>query len=135
MSDVLRSVDDCGLKTRKRVVIGMLPRRGPRWPALSRNISINRRLADLCTAEGVFFVDPYSIFYRRDDLYQRDGVHLSLKGKAFLSNMITDAVRRTLRSVRGDAVRNVSSTVTKDRPFADVLSGAERSTKTGNGRV
>ena len=54
---VMGAVDDCGLKTRKRVVVGML-RRGPTRTAHSMNVSLNRRLADLCTAGGVFFVDP-----------------------------------------------------------------------------
>ena len=135
ISEVMGTVDDCRLKTRKRAVIGMLPRRGPSWSALSRNISINQRLADLCTAEGVFFVDPYSRFYGKDDLYQRDGIHLSLKGKAELSNMITDVVKRTTRANMG--LRTfVSSRVSPDSTFAEVLSGKKnvRKETSGNGR-
>ena len=146
---VMSAVDDCGLKTRRRAVIGMLPRRGPSRRAHMRNISINRQLSDLCTAEGVFFVDPYHIFYGRDDLYQRDGVHLTLKGKAVLSDLIQDVVERTIRNVRPsmrkDHCKDVhvtpkttkSKVVKKVAPSAESSKGEKTKTaqaeKSGNG--
>ena len=129
LEDVMGAVDDCGLKTHRRVVVGMLPRRGPKWPALSRNISINERLRDLCTAEGVFFVDPYERFYGKDDLYQRDGTHLSLKGRAVLCNLIADAVKRCIRYVRPISR---SSKVEEGKSYAAALT-PKLPTTSGNG--
>ena len=130
VADVMRAVDDCSLKTRRRVVVGMLPRRGPSGQFLSRNIAINRRLADLCVAEGTFFVDPYLHFYGRNDLYQRDGVHLSLKGRAVLSNLLTDTIKRTVASVKPIVI---SRKVSPERSFARVVVGDKK--ETGNGKV
>ena len=121
--DVMSAVDDCGPKTRRRVVIGMLPRRGPSKVALSKNISINQRLADMCTAEGVFFVNPYASFFGRNDFYLRDGVHLSPKGKAVLSNLVEDAIRRCQRSIRPRVEKTPRqyTRVSPETSFADVL--------------
>ena len=44
IQNVMGAVDDCGLKTRKRVLVGMLPRRTNNPVALSKNIAINARL-------------------------------------------------------------------------------------------
>ena len=128
VKEVMGTVDDAGLKTRRRVVVGMIPRRGPSWTALSKNIAINERLADLCTAEGVFFVDPYTRFYKRNDLYQRDGVHLTLKGQAVLCNLITEAVKKSIRCVRPIMV---SSKVEKGKTFAEAVS--PKPSTSGNG--
>ena len=80
--------------------------------------------------------------FGRRDLYQRDGVHLSLKGKAVLANMIADTVRRIHRSVRtSPVVRQFRATkVTPGRTFANVVSSAKPGTRTtkekpkGNGK-
>ena len=140
ISDVMGAVDDCGLKTRRRVVVGMLPRRGASCITLSKNISINRRLGDLCTAEGVFFVDPYKVFFGQDRLYSRDGVHLSLRGKAVLSNMLADVIRRTRSSVKPEAPKpRVYAPVTPETTFSEVVKMGQipkpKAEKQGNGRA
>ena len=140
ISEVMGAVDDCGLKTRRRVVVGMLPRRGASCTALSKNISINRRLGDLCTAEGVFFVDPYKVFYGQNRLYSWDGVHLSLRGKAVLSNMLAQVIRRTRMSVKPELPRpRVYTPVTPETTFSEVVKrGTQKDPKAekqGNGRA
>ncbi|KAK3884191.1 hypothetical protein Pcinc_011536 [Petrolisthes cinctipes] len=120
----------------------MLPRRGPLGTALSKNIAVNQRLADLCTVEGVFFVDPYTSLFGRDDLYQRDGTHLSPKGKEVLSKLMEDAVRRCLRSTRPSMEESPRryARVTPEKTFAEILKKdipctTKTMTKPGNGRV
>ena len=132
---VMGAVDDCGLKTRRRVVVGVLPRRGPFATARSRNIDINRRLGEMCTAEGVFFVDPFHVFCGRNDLYQRDGVHLSRKGQAVLCNLMRDAVQRTFRSVRPGALVDLRqyARVAPERSFSEVVRKGSSPSPPGTG--
>ena len=123
LDTVMGAVEDCGLKTRRRVVVGMLPRRGPSRIAHLWNQDLNRRLADLCTAEGVFFVDPFNTFIGRNDLLHKDGVHLSFKGKAVLCNMVQDVVQRTLRCVSPGAKVDLRqyAHVTPEKNFSKVV--------------
>ena len=138
---VMSAVDDCGLKTRRRVVVGMIPRLNSTRIFLEKNEMVNKRLRDLCTAEGVFFVDPFRHFSGRRDLYRRDGVHLSLKGMATLCNLLEDVVRRTRRSVPpGKLVPRTYQPVTPETSFTEVVKkGGKPPTpqpkKSGNGRV
>ena len=86
--DVMGAVDDAALKTHRRVVVGIIPRL--RWShvAYSKNIGINNSLKYLCHKEGVTFVDPYEEFFGRPDLFRKDGVHLSEKGRAKLVTLV-----------------------------------------------
>ncbi|XP_045136199.1 uncharacterized protein LOC123519077 [Portunus trituberculatus] len=59
------------------VVCGVLPRKelGGEW--LSRAIAVNCRFADHCRSNGWAFINNWDLFYGKDTLYTRDGVHLS----------------------------------------------------------
>ena len=46
----------------------------------SRRMSINRLVQQLCKEEDVGFVDLWSSFVAKEEMYMRDGLHLS--GKA-----------------------------------------------------
>ena len=135
ISDTMGAVDDAGLKTRRRLVIGMLPRRVPGQKAYSKNLAINQRLSDLCVAERVLFVNPYHLFYGRNDFYQRDGVHLSMRGKTEFANFVVNAVRRCERINHRVVDSNISPYVTPGRSFSDVVSGETREAmpRSGNG--
>ena len=108
---------DCGGKTRRRVVDRMLPRRGPSKVAPPINIPINQTLADLCTAEGEFFVYPYATFF------SKDGIHLTLKSKAMLCNLVGDAIHRSRRSarLRVETPQRQYTRMIPENSFADVL--------------
>ena len=73
MAEVMGAVDDCRLKSKRTVVVGMLARRGFSGEAYSKNIGINNRIRDLCFREGVLFTDPYSEFYEGGDLCTKNG--------------------------------------------------------------
>lgn len=74
------------------VVCGVLPRRnvGDGW--LSRAIAVNGRLAAHCESQGWLFVDNWDLFYGKDSLYARDGVHLSFEGVEVLSESLERAL-------------------------------------------
>ena len=125
ISSVMRAVDDCKLKTSKVVVVGMLPRRGASSVAYSKNVGINLRIRDLCILEGVMFVDPYSAFYGRGDLLQRDGVHLNVGGRSKLVSLIGDACDRMIR---------LTTMATSSRSYASVAREGSGKSVSGNGR-
>ena len=54
----------------------------------SMEIALNCRLIEHCEANGWAFVDNVDSFYGQDNLYLRDGVHLSLRGIQILSESL-----------------------------------------------
>ena len=86
--DVMGAVDDAEVKAHRRVVVGIIPRLRRRTGAYSKNIGINNSLKDLCSREGVTFVDPYDEFFSKPDLFKKDGVHLNGKGQAKLVALV-----------------------------------------------
>ena len=124
ISDVMGAVDDCKLKSNRVVVVGMLPRRGYPGAAYSKNIGINDRIRDLCIPEGVLFTDPYSAFYGMGDLFARDGVHLNVKGRDKLVDMIRDACDRMVR---------LTTIVDSNRSYARVARAVEQKSRSRNG--
>ena len=70
------------------VVCGVLPRRdyGREW--LSRALSINSRVAKHCESNGWAFLDAWDLFYGKDNLFARDGVHLSRLGVGVLARAL-----------------------------------------------
>ncbi len=74
------------------VVCGILPRcgKGDEW--LSRAISVNNRLAAHCDTNGWLFIDTWNLFFGKEELYAKDGVHLSFKEVEVLSNALDRAL-------------------------------------------
>lgn len=70
------------------VVHGILPRRGVRKEWSSRAIGINSRLEKYCKENAIPFLDNWSLFYGKDKLYARDGVHLSRVGVSTLARSL-----------------------------------------------
>ena len=60
---------------------------------LSHALGLNERLRRMCGENGVGFMDEWSSFYGRQELYARDGVHFSKKGVQELSEYLERAVR------------------------------------------
>ena len=78
---------------RRGVVSGVLPRLriGSEW--MSRAIGINERVKAMCEGMGLLFVDEWSTFVGRKELFAMDGLHLSRKGVNVLSDSLEEAVR------------------------------------------
>ena len=70
------------------VVCGVLPRRGVGAEWLSRALALNNRLAAHCKSNRWAFVDNWDLFYGKDALYARDGVHLSRQGVRVLAGTL-----------------------------------------------
>ena len=83
-------------KTRVEQVIlsGILPvmgGRGARYRNCKR-MAINALVEQMCEEEGVGFIDLWGYFVGREDMYMRDGLHLSGKGAAVFSENLLRSV-------------------------------------------
>jgi len=76
-------------KTRVEQIIlsGILPVMGGRGVAYKncKRMVINALVEQMCEEEGVGFVDLWGYFVGKEDMYMRDGLHLSGKGAAVFS--------------------------------------------------
>ena len=85
-------------KTRVEQIIlsGILPVIGGRG-ATYRNckrMAINALVEQMCEGEGVGFVDLWGYFVGKEDMYVRDGLHLSGKGAAVFSENLLQSMDR-----------------------------------------
>ena len=75
------------------VVMGILPRIGVSSSWTSKAKDMNKWLHNKCIERGLTFVNYWDYFVMRPYLYQRDGVHLTLKGKGLLSEKLTELLQ------------------------------------------
>ena len=109
IGETLSLADDLKLKSDRALMLGILPRKFASGLATSKCIGINQRLERLCAFRGVQFIDPFPWFFGRDDLYLRDGVHLSQKGKAVLGRLLNKSVFSMMEAHRGRRPPHVGS--------------------------
>ena len=88
--ELLREIKE---SDRRCIVSGVLPRQGVRGWWLSHATGLKERLMRMCGEDGVDFIDEWSRFYGRQELYARDGVHFSRKGVHELSECLERAVQ------------------------------------------
>ena len=55
---------------------------------------MNDRLSKMCRESGVGFVEEWSSFYGRQELYARDGIHFSRRGVRELRECLERVVRQ-----------------------------------------
>ena len=63
-------------------------------------MSINSLVQQLCKEEDVGFVDLWSSFEAKEEMYMRDGLHLSGKGAGVFADGLKQAVDSGLGNVR-----------------------------------
>ncbi|KAG0719178.1 hypothetical protein GWK47_051031 [Chionoecetes opilio] len=63
---------------------------GQEW--LSRALSLNSKIEELCKGMGLRFVDGWDTFYGKHSMYTRDGVHLSKMGTEAYGDQLEKAV-------------------------------------------
>jgi len=73
---------------------GVLPRERAGGVWMSSALGLNSRLRRMCEESGVGFLDEWSRFYGRRELYAMDGVHFSRMGVIQLSECLEKAVRQ-----------------------------------------
>ena len=68
------------------IISGILPVFGNRIQGYrnSKRMAVNGMVERLCKEEDVGYVDLWDSFVGREDMYRRDGLHLSGKGQQFL---------------------------------------------------
>ena len=71
----------------------MLPRQGVRGWWVSHVLGLDERLMRMCGEDRVGFMDEWSRFYGRQELYARDSVHFNRKGVQELSECLERAVK------------------------------------------
>ena len=84
------------------ILSGILPVIGSRNQGYrnSRRMSINRLVQQLCKEEDVGFVDLWSNFVAKEEMYMRDGLHLSGKGAGVFADSLKQAVDSGMGNVR-----------------------------------
>ena len=85
-------LEKVGRSGRKCIMSGVLPRMnvGSMWHA--RAIGLNERVKEMCRSMNVQFMDEWSKFYGRKELYAIDKVHLSKRGVDVLSDCLERAI-------------------------------------------
>ena len=69
-------------------------------PWNSKRMAVNGMVERLCKEEDVGYVDMWDSFVGNEELYFRDGLHLSGKGAAVLAEGLSGAVASGLGKVR-----------------------------------
>ena len=84
------------------ILSGILPVCGNRIQGYrnSKRMAVNGMVERLCKEEEVGYVDMWDSFVGNEELYFRDGLHLSGKGAAVLAEGLSGAVASGLRKVR-----------------------------------
>ena len=83
------------------ILSGILPVCGNRIQGYrnSKRMAVNGMVERLCKEEDVGYVDMWDSFVRNEELYFRDGLHLSGKGAAVLAEGLSGAVASGLGKV------------------------------------
>ena len=66
----------------------------------SKRMAINGMVKQLCKEEDVGYVDLWDSFVGKEEMYARDGLHLSGKGAAVFAEGLSGAVASGLGKVR-----------------------------------
>ena len=66
----------------------------------SKRMAINGVMKRLCKEEDVVYVDLWDSFVGIEEMYARDGLHLSMKGAAAFAEGLSGAVASELGKVR-----------------------------------
>ena len=84
------------------ILSGILPVCGNRIQGYinSKRVAVNGMVERLCKEEHVGYVDLWDSFVGKEDMYVRDGLHLSGKGAAVFVEGLSGAVASGLGKVR-----------------------------------
>ena len=66
----------------------------------SKRMAVNGMVEQLCKEEKVGYVDLWDSFVGKEEMYARDGLHLSGKGAAIFAGGMSGAVASGLGKVR-----------------------------------
>ena len=81
------------VKSSNVVVSGIIPRTKANNQFFNFASSTNRRLSNLCSEEGIGFVDTWDHFYHDRSLFAPDGIHLNEVGAARFGRLLNEGVK------------------------------------------
>ena len=87
-------------KTNNILISGILPRIDAVNTFYGKAFSINNRVKNLCSQEGIEFIDTWNDFYGKRELFTSDGLHLNTVGSARLGRLINNSVRFFSRRIQ-----------------------------------
>jgi len=82
--DLLFGLKDCGVDV---VVTGLIPRKGSE-KMISKMVLLNRWLGSICGWFGFRFLDVWDKFLDKEQLFARDGLHLSWQGATVFARCV-----------------------------------------------
>jgi lysophospholipase L1-like esterase len=91
-------IEAAKMKSRRLVIIGIIPRQHESIEWHSRAIAINTRVEALCKNLHIDFIDLWTEFNENAALFDNKGIHLSRKG----SNHLADNIIKYLNKVQGN---------------------------------
>ena len=81
------------VKSSNVVLSGIIPRVKANNQFFNFASSTNRRLSNLCSEEGIGFVDTWDHFYHDRSLFTPDGIHLNDVGSARFGRLLNEGVK------------------------------------------
>lgn len=88
IKDLKNLVDSLANKSKKGMLIGILPRRYASHYGICEAIAINDQISKYCVERNVNFVDVWNIFYGHWHFFNKDGIHLNNYGHRKLSELM-----------------------------------------------
>lgn len=99
----LETLTDClSVKTKRGIMIGLLPRMHSNHFELSKVIGVNERMKKYCQQKGVEFLDIWNVFIGKRHFFKNDGIHLSTLGNIKLGEILSKKCE-SFSSGRGSA--------------------------------
>ena len=80
---------------RNVIIVGILPRLKESLTWSSKALAINNWLEQQCSLYNFQFLDLWDIMYQNWYFYNRDGVHLNFKGRAFFTDVILGRIENS----------------------------------------
>ena len=96
--DFDRLIKTAKSKTSRLIVLGLVPRKYRTGEEYSRALGVNRRLESLCKTYSIRFIDPWATFFRKNNLFQRDGTHFSSHGARVFARLLNKRLFKPVAS-------------------------------------
>ena len=84
-------------KVNRAIVVGLLPRKYASREQYGRAQAINGRLSNLCRTYSLRYLDLWNLFFGRDDLFWKDGIHFSGRGGNLFAEQMAVKLFRPLK--------------------------------------
>ena len=98
IGDFDRLIRTAKSKTSCLTVVGLVPRKYRTREDYSRALGVNRRLESLCKTYSIRFIDPWTTFFRKDNLFHRDGTHFSSHGARVFAQLLNKRLFKPVAS-------------------------------------